>query len=113
MKKLFCLFALLFIALGAFAQEVAPVINPSPEMGQFIIGLVASLMTKAPWFTTVLLVLGFFRLVFKPLFSFAKMITDATTTKTDDEIYNKVEKSKITKAVAWVLDYLFSLKLIK
>lgn len=113
MKKLFCLFALLFIALGVFAQESTPVLNPSPEMGEFIVGLVSSLVAKEPWFATVLLVLGFFRLIFKPLFSFAKMITDATTSKKDDEIYSKVEKSKITKAVAWVLDYLFSLKLIK
>ena len=66
-----------------------------------------------PWLVQVFLYIGVARSIFKPLMSFAHSVVAATPSTKDDEALEKVEASKAFKAVAWVFDYLFSLKLIK
>lgn len=75
--------------------------------------IVLELVSKYPLIASVLLVIGGCRVVLKPLMSVLRSLAIYTPTPKDDEILDKVEDSKVYKGVVWVLDYLFSLKLIK
>lgn len=61
----------------------------------------------------VVLVLIIARAVNKPLFSLLHAYVNATPWSRDNQLLAKIEASKIYKGVCWVLDYLFSIKLIK
>lgn len=77
---------------------------------EFITGLSASY----PWLTTVLVAIGTFRALFKPVMTLLDQVVVATTwTQTDNELLNKVKASKVYKALVWVVDYLASVKLPK
>lgn len=73
--------------------------------------ILISLAAKYTWIVTICLVLGIFRLVFKPLVSIIKAVVAATPSQTDDAVVAKVEASGIYKGVCWVVDYLLSIKL--
>ena len=55
--------------------------------------------------------LGTWRVVFKPLRDFLGAVVKATATQKDDEFFEKIERSPIIKGIAYVLDWLFSIKL--
>lgn len=74
---------------------------------QFVLGLAA----KYPVVTTVFLVIGVLRAIFKPFFAFLHVFVAATPSQKDDELLNKAEGSKVYKAFAFVVDYLASIKL--
>jgi hypothetical protein len=73
--------------------------------------LLEFLMTKAPWLAQALVWVGALRLIFKPLFSFLRSLVDATPSAKDNELLNQVEGSKVYSVVAYILDYLASIKL--
>lgn len=75
----------------------------------FLLGLVA----KYPIITGVLMAVGVARAIFKPLFSFLHAVVDATPSSKDNAALAKVEKSKVYKIVAYLLDYLGSIKIEK
>lgn len=68
-------------------------------------------MAKYPQVGTVLMIVGTLRLIFKPLTTFLHQVVDATPTVRDNEILDRIEKSKAFKVVAWALDYFASVKL--
>lgn len=57
-----------------------------------------------------LMVIGILRAVNKPFFTLWRSYVQATPTKADDELLDKVERSKITKAILFVLDWTASIK---
>lgn len=59
----------------------------------------------------LIFIMGSFRLLAKPICSAIFQLVDATPTKEDDRILKKILDSKWGKAVAWVLDYVASIKL--
>jgi hypothetical protein len=61
----------------------------------------------------ILLIIGSLRVLFKPLFALAYAITSITPDTKDDEAVKKIEEHKITKAIAFALDYIASIKLPK
>ena len=61
----------------------------------------------------VLLWVGVLRLVFKPTFTYLKVVVDATPSKKDDSYLEFIIDSKIYKSVSWTLDFLGSIKLPK
>ena len=65
---------------------------------------------KYPFILTFLSAMGFLRMIFKPTLSFAREVVTATKTKSDDAVMDKVEASKITKAVLYCLDFFASIK---
>lgn len=73
--------------------------------------LITELIGKYPWVQTVLVVVGVMRVVFKPLFSLLQSAALATPSPKDDSFLSAVMESKIYKGVAYVLDYLGSIKL--
>lgn len=58
-----------------------------------------------------LLIVGSLRVVLKPLFALAYAIASVTPDKKDDEAVKKIEEHKVTKAIAFALDYVASVKL--
>jgi hypothetical protein len=75
--------------------------------------IITELLDKAPWLQTVFIVIGVLRVVFKPLFSLLQAAALATPTLKDDSIIKDIMESKIYLGIAYVLDYLGSIKLPK
>lgn len=73
--------------------------------------LLVDLVTKYPLAATIVGVIGVLRLVFKPVMSAARSIVEATPSQKDNEFLDKLEASKIYKAVAYVVDWFASIKL--
>ena len=98
-----------------FAQASAPAVDPgSPELkAPGLPDFLTVLLGQYPWATTALILIGGFRLAIKPLFSFAHSLVDSTPSPSDNEILAKVEGSRITKAIFFVLDWLASVKIKK
>lgn len=69
------------------------------------------LATKYQVIMTICIVVGIFRLVFKPLVAIIKAVVVYTPSPKDDVIVAQVEASKVYKTVLWVIDYLLSIKL--
>lgn len=76
-------------------------------MELFILELVA----KYPTATSILLVIGVLRAVFKPLQGTIDAYVKATPSVSDDGKWEKVKAHKAFKALAWVIDYTASIKL--
>lgn len=73
--------------------------------------IIADLVSKFPYISTVLMVVGVLRLVLKPLFSFLHSVVLATPSTKDDELLNKVENGPIVKGLFYVLDWFASIKI--
>lgn len=71
----------------------------------------SSLFLKYPILMSIFSAMGIARILFKPLFSFLHAFADATATTKDNEILEKAEASAIYKGVAYVLDYIASIKI--
>lgn len=87
-------------------------------MEELILGLVVALKelilnlaVKYPLVLSFVSAMGFLRMIFKPTFTFARAIVEATKTKSDDAVMDKVESSKITKAILYCLDFFASIKI--
>lgn len=76
-----------------------------------LIGIILGLVEKYPAVSSVLLVIGTMRAIFKPLMALAHAYVGSTSSKKDDEKLQEVEQSKIYKGIAFVLDYFASIKL--
>jgi hypothetical protein len=102
-------------ALPAFAQETAPeglswLEALRPYFEPFLAFLVEKLGAPV---VAVFAVIGTLRAVFKPLFALAEAFVKSTESTKDDEVLAGVKASSIYKIVAFLLDYLGSIKLPK
>lgn len=82
-------------------------------MEQVLMQLLAGFIAKYPIGASILLIVGVLRAVNKPLFALLHAFVDTTESKKDDELLAKAESSKLYKGVAFVLDWLGSIKLKK
>jgi len=119
--------ATLFFIGFAVAQDAAPVLSttvvdaviPPPETLQdftwldSLLKFLVDLAAKYPMLSTILMVIGLLRVVNKPLFSVLKTIVASTSTKKDDELLGKVEKSYLYNMISYILDWFGSIKLKK
>lgn len=76
-------------------------------MEQTIIDLLVSLVQNYPWFSSVLLVLGIARALFKPLVAVVDAYVNQTETPDDNAAVERFKQGK----VYFVLDYVFSIKI--
>lgn len=83
------------------------------QIGAYLAPIVSGLALKFPILATVLGVMAIMRAVNKPLFALLHAYVDATATTTDNAELDKVETSKVYKAICFALDYAFSIKLPK
>lgn len=56
-------------------------------------------------------VIGFIRMVMKPIMTIIEKAVEETETEKDDVILEKILGSSIYKALAWIIDYLGSIKI--
>jgi hypothetical protein len=86
-------------------MELLPLLKPYIEMllGQH--GEIARVVAMVVFY------MGAARVVFKPLMSLIHAVVSVTPSKSDDEALEKVEKSRLWSIGAFIVDYLFSLKL--
>ncbi|MBI5770898.1 MAG: hypothetical protein HZA93_24180 [Verrucomicrobia bacterium] len=125
MKTLFKTFILaglvqaasLTLAALASAQTVAPDVGHAAA--QATLDTAAAVATpfivtfaqNHPWLVSVLVVIASLRVVFKPIVSVAEAYVRSTPTPDDDAMLEKVEHSRAFKIVAWLIDYLGSIKI--
>ena len=76
-------------------------------MEQVLIDLAA----KYPIIASIIIVIGIFRNIFKPLMSFLRSFVLATPSVKDDSILDKFEGSKIYAGIIYVVDWFTSIKL--
>jgi hypothetical protein len=95
------------LPLSAFSQE------PVSSQPDFATGLIQSLAAQHPWLTTVVAVIGFLRIIFKPLIAAAHSFVAATDTDEDDRSLEVIERSPAFKVFAFLLDYTASIKLTR
>lgn len=81
-------------------------------MDQAILDILLPLIAKYPLLASILLGMGVLRAAFKPAFSLARAIVEATPTQADNQLLDNVEKSQVVKSIAWVLDYVASIKVM-
>lgn len=95
-------------ALAADGSDAAAVVTAA---GDTTVPWLDSIVTQYPWLATVLIVIGAFRVVAKPLMSLAHSFAAYTTTTKDDAIVAKVEASWAWRAFCWLLDWTASVKI--
>lgn len=71
---------------------------------------IVTLAQKYPWLISALAVIATLRLVFKPIMGAVHAYVQSTASTSDDETLAKVETSRTFKVIAWLLDYLGSIK---
>lgn len=103
----FCTAALAPAALAADGSDAAAVVTAA---GDTTVPWLDSIVTQYPWLATVLVVIGAFRVVAKPLMGLAHTLAAYTPTPKDDAIVDKVEASWAWRAFCWLLDWTTSLK---
>lgn len=64
-----------------------------------------------PFLATLVVVMGTFRMFFKPLMTMLRAWAQVTKSPKDDELLDKVEASQIYKAIMFIIDYIASVKL--
>ena len=75
-------------------------------MTEFVIAAIE----KYPVLVTIFAVIGVLRVINKPLFSFLRTFVSATQTTADDQLLDTAEKSKVYKAICYLLDLTASIK---
>lgn len=75
--------------------------------------LILSLVQKYPLVSSILVVIGVLRAIFKPLTTLLQKYVKATPSESDNKLLQKVLDSKVYDAIQWFLDYTASIKLPK
>lgn len=76
-----------------------------------ILGMLAAFMAKYPQLSTLLMVMGALRAVFKPIFAVLQAYVDSTPDQADNAKLAAAESSSWYKGMSFVLDWFASVKL--
>jgi hypothetical protein len=76
---------------------------------EFILNFIA----EYPIASSVLVVVGVLRAIFKPIMTAIEAVVAATPTQKDDLALEKAKASKLYLALVWFIDYIASVKLPK
>lgn len=80
-------------------------------MEDALVAFLTPILSSHPILVSILSVIGILRAINKPLFALLHAYVLSTPTPKDDSILDAVEKSPITKAVLFVLDWTTSIKI--
>jgi hypothetical protein len=75
--------------------------------------MILEFMANHPHLSAVLVVIGVFRAVFKPIMTVLEAYVGATESTKDNELLEKIKGSKTYKVLVWLVDYTASIKLPK
>lgn len=81
------------------------------QLAQALAPVIQGLAGKFGIVTQIIMVIGAFRIVFKPLMTLIEAVVKATPTQADDQVLNTVEASLPFKALQFLVDYVASIKL--
>ncbi len=103
MRFLLTIFLFLFsFSCLAETTEVPDLVKKITDiLGPFLSGLII----KFPKLSMLVIIMGFLRLVFKPLIDILWGIVNLTKTKKDDEFMKKLTEHKAFVIVAYVVDW--------
>jgi hypothetical protein len=76
-----------------------------------IIDYLVSLLQSWPHVNILLAIVGFLRVVIKPIMTGLKELAKTTATKADDQLLNEIEGSKFYHWLLYILDWFTSIKL--
>ena len=85
----------------------------SAELSAWIGSILQMASVKAPFLVAIFAIMGVARSIFKPLMIFIHGIIEATPSNKDNLAIAKFEKGKFFKAIVWLMDYVFSIKIKK
>lgn len=80
-------------------------------MEQMILDLIMGLSSQHPYVASALMIMGILRAVFKPIMAVLHAYVEASPSEKDNLILEEAEKSSIYKGIAFLLDYVASVKL--
>lgn len=75
--------------------------------------IIIDMVSKYPIGMSILLGMGVFRVVFKPMFAFFRVFVEATPGQGDNQLLDSFERGPIYKGMAFLADFLLSVKLPK
>ncbi len=108
------------LGLGLLALPMLALAQDAPEGSEAVGGILAffsplleAAAGKYGWVVTIFVVMGVLRAVMKPIFSIVEAIVVATPGKDDDKFLADMKAHAVYKWIAWILDYLASVKLPK
>lgn len=78
-----------------------------------LVNFILMFSLEHPNIATMFFVMGLARTILKPILAIAHAYVEYTPEKTDDEELNRIENNKLFRIFVFLLDYAFSLKLIK
>lgn len=78
-----------------------------------VIAFVMDLAMQYPKLAAVVMIMGAFRLVFKPLFAGVEAYILDSPSKNDDLMLEKIKSNMFFKAFIFIIDYAFSIKMKK
>lgn len=70
-------------------------------------------LSKYPMLLQVIIAMGTARMIFKPLMVFIQEVVNVTPSTKDNEFFEAMKANAIYKAIAFMLDYVGSIKLPK
>lgn len=80
------------------------------ELLVYVMGLIDKLQQDVPFVAMLLILMGSFRLVFKPITLAIDYYVSQTPDKGDDTKWAEIKESKAFKMIEKVLDFLFSIR---
>lgn len=76
-----------------------------------LLGIFVQFAQNWPIMASLIVIMGTFRMFFKPLMTMLRAWAQATKSTKDDELLNKVEAHPVYKAIMFIVDYIASVKL--
>jgi len=80
---------------------------------EFLRPVLEAMAGKYGWLSAILMYIGIFRLILKPLMVFLQSVVVATPSPKDDELLGKLMANPLYSVVVFVVDWLASIKLPK
>lgn len=75
-----------------------------------VISFILDLANQNPKIASIIMIIGGFRIIFKPVMLALEAFVQDSESKKDDEILAKVKGHVVYKVFSFILDYAFSIK---
>lgn len=109
--KLLAFVVALFAAFTVYGQtDVIPVPTAADPVADVTSSFLVGFVQNHAWLSTVIAILGAFRLVAKPITTAIEIYVKNTPSTNDDAVLDRVQHSLPWKILFWLLDYTASIK---
>lgn len=101
------LMSMMFIGCGEVSAQVDP--EQAASMFKPVIEFALTYLPESA--LGIIVLIGGFRVLFKPLMALLEAIAIYTPTKKDDEIYKNISEGNAYKTIRFIFDFIASIKL--